>query len=251
MKNISKVDFDSLIESWLGCDGGNRKANIWICGIEYGGGFDDIKELITKESSKRIEDRFWDNEFRERHPNYSAWPYHQKVAKFMLAVSQSHDELRISVENYKDYMREKLYTENGDSFKLNLFPFSSPSVSDPRWKENYQTICTNRDEYYDRCRRKRFTKFSNLRKEHRPKVIIGTGITHNNYFLEAFGFRQDHEYKMWELSHNRRCRIYEDDLGVLVVSPFFGGRYGMNRDGLLIELAKQVAPLLRMGLYEQ
>lgn len=249
MNNISKEDFERLIGSWLGCDGGNPDARVWICGIEHGGGFDDIKELVTEKSLKSIEEAFWDKEFREKNPKYSTWPYNQKVAKLMLAINQycySSNGQPICLDGYKEYMENMLYTKSGDSFKLNLFPFSSPSVSDSRWRDSYtiESLCGNRDEYRKLCSQKRFVEFSKLRDERKPKVIIGTGITQSDNFLKAFGFRQYQKSEQWELSHNRKCHVYKDDSGALVVSPFFGGRYGMNRDRLLIELAEKVVALL-------
>lgn len=39
----------------------------------------------------------------------------------------------------------------------------------------------------------------------------------------------------------RECFVYEDHGATLVVTPFFGGRYGLNGDDHLIALARLIA----------
>ena len=104
-------------------------------------------------------------------------------------------------------------------------------------------------DLYPRCEKDngRFDFFRNLRKEHKPKFVICTGITKMREFGLAFGFPDDLEH--FEVSvaggQKRNCYRYSDGVSTLIVTPFFGGRYGMNSDNLIIELAAEIVDIER------
>lgn len=240
-------NLNDFLCSWAGMDGGNLCAPIWICGIEPGGELENADALQIP----RGDPPCWDAKFKEAHPKFATWQYHQKVAKLLIVIERilASPPQQATVDGYKDYMRDKLYTCAGQSFKLNLFPLASPSVKCTKWPESFRgaPLLADKGEYYKRCRAMRFPFLAKLRHEHRPKVIVATGRMHCLAFAEAFGFALDSEQEPIPLPHNRQCRVFLDQGSALIVSPFFGGRYGMNSDGLLIELARKVAGMLRQS----
>lgn len=231
---------NNFLASWTGCDGGNPQAKIWICGIEHGGACEPDTPLL-----KECEPGAWDKTFKATHPDFRTWQYHQKVAKLMVAIERlrKHPRTDRLAENYRTYMEERLYVRGGDTFKSNLFPFSSPSTSSSDWEQAYTSVLgMTRNEYGAFCRQDRFSFLAEQRQKYAPRVVIGTGKTYRDDFARAFGFLTVSS-EPFSIG-SRVCWRYKDQRSTLIVTPFFGGRYGMNSDGLLEELAKEVAGLL-------
>jgi hypothetical protein len=226
--------------SFAGCDGGNLGADVWVCGIEHGGEFDPLKEGIEPD----LEPSSWTEEYKQQHPKYTTWQYNQKVAKLMVALRHiRNNEAPVAPPSeWCSYIKDELYTSDGESFKLNLFPFSAPSTNDPNWKDAYPGL-GDRANYRKLCQEQRFPFFVRKRKEQRPKVIVGTGITYVDDFSQAFGFPSESrtEFQIQYRDTHRDCFKFSDSGSTLIVCPFFGGRYGVNSNGLLMDLARHVA----------
>lgn len=247
-------DFDRFIGSFAGVDGGNPDADLWICGIEHGGALEDLGTKLQPEPHPGA----WTPEFRADHPDFYRWQYHQKVAKLLIALEAllSGDDANpdLSPHAYRPYMAEKLYVEGGRNFKLNLFPLASPYVRSDAWAQAYRShpYLEDKSTYYQRCREKRFPFFRQIRAQHAPKVIIGTGVTFKDAFASAFGF--DGQPDEFVLSTSdpvaRRCFRYQEEGAALYVTPFLGGPHGLNSNALITELARVIAmshPHLRLG----
>lgn len=245
---VSRDELNAYLASWAGCDGGNPKG-IWICGIEYGGGSTTIEEEMAGYRAcdgYRQVPRGWDTACREKHPLYKHWQYHQKVAKLMLALralragGKAGDS---SIDAIHEYMRGELYARDGQTFKLNLYPFPSPSVDPGKWLQAYSASVglSSKQAYYKLCADERFPFLRKQRREYEPRLIIATGKTFRDSFAEAFGFGSDYESFDVEAGNaTRRCYLYADGESSLLVTPFLGGRYGLNSDVLLLGLAKEV-----------
>lgn len=233
------IALHDFLASWSGCDGGHLKADVWICGIEHGGACEPNTPLQTER-----EPGAWDETFKTSHPEFFTWQYHQKVAKLMVAIERLRRPRGSRLEeNYRAYMEERLYVRGGDTFKLNLFPFSSPSTSSSEWEQAYKSVLgMTRDSYAELCRQVRFPFFAKERQKYAPKVVLATGKTYRDDFVRAFGFSNT-SVEEFHIG-NRECRRYRDQESTLVVTPFFGGRYGMNSDGLLERLAEEIAGIL-------
>jgi transcriptional activator of eps genes len=230
---------NKFLASWSGCDGGNPKASIWICGIEHGGACEPDTPLCEEKNPGA-----WDEKFISSHPDFRTWQYHRKVAKLMLAIARLRKPRREGhAKDYLAYMKEELYVRDGDTFKLNLFPFSSPSTSPSHWERVYEPVLEmTRQEYGELCHQDRFSFFAGKRREYSPKVVLGTGKTYRNSFAHAFGFPDMPPERFF--IGQRECWRYKDYGSTLIVTPFFGGRWGMNSDALLEELAKEIAGIL-------
>lgn len=145
---------------------------------------------------------------------------------------------------YRAHMESELYAEDGDSFKLNLFPLPSPSVTSSAWGAAYRSHgrLGNKAAYYEHCRKVRCPTLRELRHRYRPRVIVGTGKTFRDDFAAAFGF--EGEPRQIDISSpngaTRTLSRYSDQGTLLYVTPFFGGRYGLNSNALLVELARTI-----------
>ena len=188
MNTLVTNSIDAFIASYAGIDGGNPKASIWICGIEHGGDFESLEMPLKPERTLSS----WDDDFRKKYPKYHTWQYHRKVAKLMVALRGLQDEptsLSLRVDACRQYLKDELYVAGGESFKLNLFPLSSPSVNSSKWQEFYSEHLgfESKDFYYKRCRDVRFPFLKKMRDEFRPHIILGTGKTFKCDFADAFG----------------------------------------------------------------
>ena len=239
------TDVDGLgkyLASYRGIDGGNPAAAVWICGIEHGGDSDkDIADL-----SPELEPGYWTEKFKNDTPKFSTWPYHQWVAKLMVALRRHEQglQLEVNLDGWREYLRDELYALTGDTFKLNLFPLQSPRVNDHKWRDAYgaRLGLTRKSEYLELCRGARFSFLRNLRGRHKPRIIVGTGKTCRDDFVSAFGFHGiiPEVVQLHADGATRENFIYRDDGTTLIVCPFFGGRFGLGRNALIWELAKQI-----------
>ena len=230
----------NYMASYRGIDGGNPNAPVWICGIEHGGKSDRGIPDISPEARPGS----WTEEFKKEFPDFSSWPYHQKVAKLMVALRRSKPgaDPHGSVDGWRQYLAEELYVLEGETFKLNLFPLASPRDNDDKWFEDYgaRIGMTIKDDYRALCRGARFDFLRGLREHHRPRLVLGTGRTYREDFAAAFGFagRSCEQMDVRFGSARRECFVYRDEDGTLVVCPFLGGRNGVNSHGLIWELSR-------------
>ena len=230
---------EKFLGSYAGMDGGNADAPVWICGIEHGGGFEDLQTALKPEKTPGC----WNAEFRGKNPTFATWQYHQKVAKLLVAARRLRSGLAATatVDGWSRYMAEELYERDGETFKLNLYPLASPSVNALGWADAYASIPALRDKkaYYEACRTFRFPFIREIRRRFGPKLILGTGKGYRDRFVEAFGFDgcAPEQVTLETPSVRRHCTVYRDSTGTLIVSPFFGGRHGMNSDAVIIKLA--------------
>jgi hypothetical protein len=236
------------VRSFSGCDGGNIKADIWLCGIEWGGGSKgdyyqkELPESISKgaielsESSKRYD---W-----LEHINY---PYGISLAKLFTAIRGK------KVENYREYVSG---LGDDELFKTNLYPIAFDSTDHALWhkyKLDEITDFNNKYLFNTWCFFNRFPFFSDLRKEHKPKLVICTGIDYLRDFLMCFGGNSDidklsSDTIKAESAANQYDRTYYwtklDNETLIVVIPFFSGRYGLNSNHLLQEMGGRIKKLL-------
>ena len=251
--NESVEQIKRYINSYSGIDGGNQSAKIWICGIEYGGEVDkpeDIGELtpITRDGI-----RAWDEKFKGEAwwAMRGKWVYHGRISKLMLYMMQDVMAKAVDVTSFwKSYRDNFLYAEDGNEFKLNLFPFSCPN--EHAWgqcgfdkKSNYLVFCRNGENGESR-----FGKLHSLCKELKPKVIIATGKTYCEDFQKAFGFEGDMKSCSLEVEGPQRNFLYKKDEGgtALVVLPFPTGPQGLNKDAHLKVAARQIVKISGLNM---
>jgi len=231
--------------SLSGCDGGNIAADIWLCGIEWGGGSygsyyeKDLPQEISNGAVDTNLDKFnWEESI--------TYPYGRSFAKLYTSIHGG------NVEEY----RQVVNLSGNELFKANLYPIAFDSTDHSLWhKNNLDTITgfENKFLFNTWCFFNRFPAFSKLRKKHKPKLIVGTGVDYLRDFLMFFGASENIEKLQSDKitpksDSNKYDRTYYwvklDKNTLLVVIPFFSGRYGLNSNYLLQEMGNRIKGLL-------
>ena len=241
---------DENLKNWAcsfsGCDGGNIKSDIWLCGIEWGGGSyengkyykEELKNEISKGAVEISAKTFnWKDS--------TTYTYGRSFAKLYTAI-QGND-----VTDYKGVCE----LSGNELFKLNLYPIAFDSTDHNLWKEYELEKVTGFENKYlfnTWCFFNRFTFFSEIRKENSPKLIICTGVDYLRDFLMCFGAKNINQIQTKTISARSEANKYDRsyywvkvDKTLLVVIPFFSGRYGLNSNYLLQEMGGNIRALLK------
>jgi hypothetical protein len=232
--------------SFSGCDGGNINSDIWLCGIEWGGG--SINNYYTKILPEQIS-----KGKLETYPKFYDWtdslsyPFGLSFAKLYTSISGG------KVENYslvKDLKGDEL-------FKLNLYPIAFDSTNDNLWHQYSLDEITGFESkhlFNTWCFFNRSPFYSKLRKKHSPKLIICTGISYIRDFIMFFGGNDKIDklntgYLTPEESEfNNYIRQYYwlrlSSNTLLIIIPFFNGRFGLNSNVLLQNMGENIEQLI-------
>lgn len=241
-------NFQDWASSLSGCDGGNRDANIWLCGLEYGAGSYEkgiyYKEKLPKEI-KRGKVEYKESLFDWK--KSITYDFGWNFAKIYTAMQGEKD-----VSKYSDLAG----TWNGSNlFKLNLYPIAFDRDDGTLWCENGLHTITGFDEkheYQSWCLLNRFPFLSKFRSENPPKLIICVGRGYSRQFFLAFGGDKGKnglikEGQIEAVSEEnkkakRRYSWIEVDDTTIVVIPFF--QYpGLNSDHLLMRMGEEIVNL--------
>jgi len=176
MEIQSSNEFRTWATGFSGCDGGNRHGAIWFCGIEYGGNedeqsfcFSDVSEPAHL-SADQLESTLAKSQ------------YMQKVAKSYAVLHGSEPS-----NYYQIALARKLFDEESDTFKINLFPISFHNDSDELWQKwlYERTGLPTKSLYRAWCQLYRFPKMKQWVCEGNPKVIVATGTSY--YEIRSVG----------------------------------------------------------------
>jgi hypothetical protein len=244
-----KENFKQWAKELSGCDGGNIQADTWLCGIEWGGGYNNYQKL-----KKEIEDEVkTSNEYDfKEHQEYTNGNYGKSFAKLYTAIYNNECKTEKDLENYQNYIET---LDNDKIFKLNLYPISFKDTNRERWDSNdLEEITGFKSKYLYQlwCFFNRFPNFLKLRKEHKPKLIICTGVDYLRDFLMCFaGCENIGEVQVGYLEGQSDANKYERNYyhlkienTLIVILPFFSGSYGLNSYYLLNEMGKRIKELL-------
>jgi hypothetical protein len=249
---IVPKNFKDWACSFSGCDGGNINAATWLCGIEWGGGSYGEGKYYKEELPKEIangkvyydEDQPYDWKYHTSHR------YGISFAKLYAAIKGK------KVEEYKNLVESTW--EGYEIFKLNLYPIAFDSTDENLWQKYKLDTITGFDEKYifqTWCFVNRFPYFSDLRRKHKPKLIIGTGISFLRDFFICFGGNKKTQTRIQydeiepdlsaKVSKKRRFYwVNIDEHSTLVVIPFFSGSYGLNSNHLLQEMGNRIRAIV-------
>lgn len=234
---LSEIKVCSEFKEWGKRAGilGNLKSELWICGIEYGGD-DDLSfemEAITT---------CWNDRYLEDNSDYYKWQYDRKVAKIYCCY------YGIETSDYEGYMKDELYRADKNSLKMNLYPISFSNTDEDKWSHKHykKTGFPNKTIYRAWCMVYRFGYLRKLLDAYQPKVLICTGTSYALDFKLAFAPRdklfEDSSFKKGKF-YQHKCITFKNGKTNIVIAPFLGGRYGVNSDEGLKELAKYVRSL--------
>ncbi len=240
-----KSNFIDWACSLSGCDGGNPKADIWICGIEWG--CEKEKEAsyyqieLAQEIAKGRQDPSKNYEWMTSLKN----PYGRNLAKLYSAV------IGKDVSDYRNIVEK---CDGSEIFKMNLYPIAFNNTVEKLWKEyslNKLTGFEEKNLFKTWCFLNRFPVLSNLVNDNKPRLIIGTGISYLTDYFVCFasktGVNTTIHYNELEGENSIKRTFYWAKLNngtTLVVIPFFSGPYGLNSDYLIQETGLKISKLL-------
>jgi hypothetical protein len=224
--------FSEWAKGFSGCDGGDLRGKIWVCGIEYAGG--DDEQTIRKELARDVREPPPPREDRQ---NFLTHRYNQSVLKIFCALSGKYGE------DYKEFFKSE--SPDLNYFKLNLFPLGFRTVSPSLWQECHSRLTgfNAKSDYISWCKDNRFPKLKAWAYEHTPRLILCTGKSYASDFFLAFG--------------NGECPKRDDQTGkaisylvtnhgkTLVAVTYFPGRpHGLNSDQKLSATGRRLAQLM-------
>jgi len=239
-------EFERFATSFSGCNGGNPDGGYWFCGIEWGGSWDeetygDFNECKTPGS--------WSDDDRKDAVKYQ---YDRKIIKLIAATrGDNMDDYSELVHRY-DFLGKESQT-----FKLNLFPIAFHGDRDELWQEWLfkRTGLETKTLYRAWCQAHRFPIFRSWVKEYTPRVIVCTSRNYETEFIMAFGGGGKQLFQNKKLLAEKDHRIdlgdrrvlswitVDNDQTLIVVTPFLGGRWGLNSNDLLKKTGEVIARL--------
>lgn len=226
--------------SFSGCDGGNPKSDIWLCGIEWG------YENATDEER----DLYYKNDLPEEinsgehklNTHYNFFTDERMDSPFNLAFAKLYSAIRnIEISDIAD-----------EILKLNLSPIAFRKDDDYLWSKSI-IKATGFDtkagfiEYLDNLNR-----FEEITNEYNPKLIICVGNGYKNKFIKSFFGNEKIQFKGEALkpegsnkNQNNRYIYHAKHNGTfLVVTPFSTSSNGLNSDYLLKKAGERIRAIL-------
>lgn len=222
----------SMLQEFDGCDsnmpGSSHHPSVWLFGIEPGFSEKDIAlEKAILSGLLPSVDR-----------NYSidtqlGYRFNRSAFKLLAAMDGC------DVSNFRQFAAERQPFVRGRPgyFKGNLYPYACNTVHD--WPETAirETGITDKNEYRQWCREKRWPAIKGWIDKYQPRVFIGVGITYRNDFsLAVLGREVEFNVKTITVnSHEKSIYYFVDGERKLVVVPHFSGPHGLNSNRALQE----------------
>lgn len=219
-----KLEIQKWLTDFSGCSGGNigskENPSIWLCGIEYGGGWDEegLRHNIYEEK--------WENNPQFGHLEFDNYPYTQILYKLLYALAGSDD-----LGDYKNYAREnEIFMQDSPSpyFKMNLYPIAFNKF-ESEWSLEYTEITgfQDKDDYIRACKEHRFPMMRQWVQIYQPKLIICFGKGLREDFNLAF---RDNDDDFSEIKINKLSLFYKvnNNGTIIVVLPFPNTQYGLK-----------------------
>jgi len=244
---FSGEQLDAYFASYVGMEGGNPAAAIWVCDAAPLYGHVPLSVALQRQPTPGT----WDKAFRRRHAHLlPRWLTHQRIARVLAAARAAAMPPGRTPISAQEYFGSYLYGPRGWDFKLSLFPLPERPDQDLPWREAFreQPALRVKSKYLSLCRSGgRFRFISSLRRQYRPRVILCLGERHTHDYQRAFGFEDvapiDWFLKPADLA--RRLQLFEHEQTTLVLSPPFAGAHGLTSDVQLDALGVFLAQWLR------
>lgn len=219
-----KLEIQKWLTDFSGCSGGNigskENPSIWLCGIEYGGGWDEegLRFNIYEEK--------WENNPQFGHLEFDNHPYTQILYKLLYALAGSDD-----LADYKKFAIEnKIFMQDGSSpyFKMNLYPIAFRK-NKSNWPLEYAEITgfQDKNDYIRACQEHRFPVMRQWVQAYQPKLIICFSNGKKEEFNLAFGDNND---DFFEIKINGLSLFYKvnNNGTIITVLPFPNRPYGLK-----------------------
>lgn len=236
-----KKEFVDWACSLSGCDGGNPEADIWVSGIEWGGGdekyYSELPDHINEGEHIPAGRYDWKDSL--------TYTYGRNVAKLVSVIKGK------NVEEYQEYANN---AKGNELFRLNLYPIAFRNTDESLWKHYRLDKITGFEEkelFRTWCFLNRFPAIAKIVAEQKkPKIIIGTGVSYLTDFFSCFAGKNGikthiHTAKIpsdsSKPSNQYQRRYYwahMDNGSTLYVIPFFSGQYGLNSNYLIQQMGE-------------
>lgn len=246
---MEKLDFKDLCESFYGSTSGNINSPIWICGIEWGGGWDTETPIDATKlqpysfdalqccSTDEFEKMFW----------APRSPFCQMSLKILRAIKTGKSEKLPQPDTFETLEKEGIVGENGLALILNayLFSFADKNAAQQDFKKyrirhpdgtlqlfSDWTECQDVDSYRTRVVALRSNTFTKERKNRAPKIILTMGLKKGGEAKSLFGYEEGNGDRPLSLSDPDGTEIYllnnpeRKSPTVLVNINFPSGSYG-------------------------
>lgn len=208
------------------CDGGDpgspEQPSIWLFGIEPGWG------LADEEADKNPEP---DPEAVERLKQYSIelqmpWNFNRNAFKLLAALEGS------SPDDYQEFAERAQPFVRGSTgyLKGNLFPVPCNNVGKWTARSAEMTGFSDKAEYQSWVRASRLPILKDQVARYRPRLVIGSGLTHLTDFLTITGTHEPPQEHGFEVNgHAKRiCTARTGTVPVAIIPHLSGGSNGLN-----------------------
>lgn len=249
----------SLVESFYGSTIGNVRSPVWLCGLEWGGGYDSKVPILESELEPYGFEDLQTTSWQDFKANFWAAksPFCQNTMKILCELYNcTKPETNASYkQNWETWEKLGIVGVNGLALILNAFPISFKDRS-AAWKDwGEYKVRTAKDErnpiplsewsgqnsfgdYTNFVVEHRSKVYSNERKLRKPKLLICFGKQSLDTFLElwdvesrtpSLAFNFDDPFNPdFEAKSHPNCFAYWTAETLVAVVPFPGGRSGIN-----------------------
>lgn len=230
-------EFSQWATGFSGCDGGNPKGSVWVCGLEFSGR-ETEESLVFNDvvTPCCVGHPYWESREEFLHSQYN-----RKAIKLLAAMAE-----RSTVDCASFFREHSCFDRDSNYFKLNLYPIVFPTTSHSRWTDwliRKTGFATNK-EYLNWCVENRFPVLRKWVLEYSPKLVLCTGITYAKQFQSAFGLG-DEEVYTGEAAGKKIIYFHTNDGNTTVAIIYFlGTRYGLKSDAALSLTGKRLTELL-------
>jgi len=206
--------FAAFAKSHSGFQGGNPKSPVWVSGIEYGGALSGNESFSPVESFPGIDQPEW-------RKNFLRYGFNRKLVKLLASIEGE------KVRDYREFCEDRrVFAGDGLGLKLNLYPIQCRRAW--AWSKAHAEITgfPTKTIYRGWCQAHRFPLFREWVGEYRPKIIIGSGHSHDEDFALAFCRDQEEFFAEPERFKIGRHRIIQRSIWggktILFTLPFLG-----------------------------
>lgn len=226
---FARQELDRYFASYVGMEGGNPGAPVWICDRSPRGWL----EPLVAPLQPRVAPPAWDAVFRhQQRENMGKWLGHQYIARIMAAARAEALRVRLADNDWEQYYWRHLYAPGGAEFRLSLFPLPAQFDGRTPWSKAFrgQPELMPQTRYLDLCRHgERFRFLAKTCARWRPKVVVCLGHRHTDEYLEAFslGGLAGEEHAIQPADQVRRVRIFAKDGTTWIICPALGGSAGL------------------------
>lgn len=215
------------------CDGGDpgstKEPSVWILGIEPGWSLADeaTAEVPSSVAEERLKAYSIDLQLE--------WPFNRNAFKLLAAIEGE------APDDYREFARRaQPFAFNSKGYlKGNLFPVPFNNVG--AWDDaaTEMTGFTTKDEYQSWVRTVRFPFLKDWIERCRPRLLIGSGISHLADFLAiARADETPSEFQFEVNGHSKRVFIGKNGLVPIAIVPHLsGGIHSLNSNQSIAQTA--------------